>query len=494
MTRTLAVILLLSALLAGLYAWATPIGGAPDEHAHAEYVRIVAEEGRLPQLDVSRPRNRNTDKIYEAHQPPLYYAGAALAWHAFRTFGPDAAPWGARCFSVLAGLWGIYLIWRIARELCPGRPAIWHLAAAIAAFLPMRLHVTASVSNDSLAEATTSLALLCMIRALRGTWDTRRAALLGAAVGAALLAKLSAVMLLPAVLVTVYGASFKAPIAAPAEPPRGSRRKRRKTGATSAGDPSGTTPGPAAATRLFVRSGALVLGVVLLLAGWCFLRNQLLYGDPLGKQAFDWYFADTTRFEDWRRGGYTFAAYLQRKVFPTTFATFWGAFGHLDPSRPDLFMGAYGPGPPSAAWDYPPRSWIYPWLMAATLLGAAGFLLQSLTGAARRRRESQGNAGGLLTGEPASGALLGIHALFVTASFLNFNATYFQAQGRYLFPALAAWSLVLSQGWLAGCLPWREARRARCETGVALFCSAGMLLLAVYAGWFVVRPGFGLHP
>ena len=59
--------------------------------AHAEYVRIVAEEGRLPVLDLRTSSNAQDPNGYEAHQPPLYYALAAPAWRLAHAAGGGAA-------------------------------------------------------------------------------------------------------------------------------------------------------------------------------------------------------------------------------------------------------------------------------------------------------------------------------------------------------------------------------------------------------------------
>jgi hypothetical protein len=60
------------------------------------------------------------------------------------------------------------------------------------------------------------------------------------------------------------------------------------------------------------------------------------------------------------------------------------------------------------------------------------------------------------------------------AAFLRFNTEFFQAQGRYLFPAMAPIALGFAGGWLAW---WPERRRS---VGAALLIG-GMLALALYA-------------
>jgi hypothetical protein len=218
----------------------------------------------------------------------------------------------------------------------------------------------------------------------------------------------------------------------------------------------------------------------------------VLYGDPLGQRAFNWYFQDTVRWEDFRNGGYAYGDYLRKKVLRTGFATFWGAFGYLSEDRPDLFLGAYGEGPPGKLWGYPPRSWVYAimlWVVAAAALGGIVHVLRRRV-ASRHTDESRPAA-------PVLGVPV-LHAVFVFAAFFNFNATYFQAQGRYLFPAIAILSMGLAGGLLEGFrLSKAEGGRRKAEGGgpaiewvAAGGIVAGMLLLAGYALFGVVLPGF----
>jgi len=181
-------------------------------------------------------------------------------------------------------------------------------------------------------------------------------------------------------------------------------------------------------------------------------------------RVFNWYFEDTTLWADFRQLGWTFGRYLTQLVFPTAFATFWGAFGHLD--RPELFLGAMGKG-------YPPPSWVYPPLLVLVLVSVAGGLKWYI---GWRRAGCPPAPGAERLGVSA------LHAVFVAAAFLNFNATYFQAQARYLFPSLCILSLGLAGGWLE----WTR----RHEWPATALIGAGMLTLATYALFGVLVPAF----
>lgn len=472
----LLVILLLSAVLGLGFARSTPKGANPDEGAHLEFVRIVATEFRLPALNVEeRKQKKFADANYEAHQAPLYYLLAAPFYRVGEAVDATNGPTqGARLLSILIGLAGTTFIWLLAREMAPGRPGIWVAATAIAAFLPMRLSVAASVGNDILAEALGTWALLLMVRGVRGSWSRSNWVWLGVALGLALLAKQNSILLLPIAFFAVLFAAKRT------EP-----------------DPSATGMAADLNQPLFFRSGLTILGVAVLISGWWFVRNQVLYHDPLALQVFNEYFLDAPRFEAFKAGGYTYQSYLETKVFPTAFASFWGWFGYLLPKQANLALGAYGSGPPER-WGYPPKSWLYPILGQLLLVAALGVLVYAIR---KRLRPIKAE---VATGNPGARVGVGLliaHAAFVFGAFLNFNTTYFQAQGRYLLPAIATIALGMAGGWLE----WVRtpallstgddhergiARTQVWETVAGWAIAAAMLVLALYAYFGVLVPGF----
>ena len=136
---------------------------------------------------------------------------------------------------------------------------------------------------------------------------------------------------------------------------------------------------------------------------------------------------------------------------------------------------------------YPPRSWVYPLLGIALLIAVCGGVWYYQ----RQRRAGLGlgdrsYAHGAFPAEgavpPAKVGLLALHAVFVAAALLNLNATYFQGQGRYLFPAIGVFSMGLAGGWLE----WGRSR----ERLLSWVISGLMFLLGVYALFGVVLPGF----
>jgi hypothetical protein len=454
--RWLLAILAASGILGIGFAVVTPLGGAPDEGAHVRYVRYLLDEHKLPQLDLEfRKTHGHADDQYESHQPPLYYTLAVPVYAMGRAGGDRSAGMACRALSLLLGLLGTWLVWLIAREVSPNRPWLQIAATAFAALLPMRLAVNAAVGNDPTAEVTSSLTLLLLLRGIGGRWGFREAALTGVTLGAALLSKQNAILLFPPALVGVFLACQPRPV--------GSDPKQK-----------GGAPEPAPyPVKRFFATGFTVLCIALGIGGWWYVRNRLLYGDLLGHNLFNQYFADTPRWENFRNQGYSYLDYWRLLVLPTTVASFWGAFGHLDPNKPELFMGLYGEPP----YGYPPRSWLYPLLTLTAVASFVGCVKYYLTW-----RKSLPEPPAPIPATTHRIGVLALHAVFVAAALMNFNSTYFQGQGRYLFTAIAAISLATCAGWLE----WNRRR----EQTAAMVIVVAVIILGLYALFGVVTPAF----
>jgi 4-amino-4-deoxy-L-arabinose transferase-like glycosyltransferase len=427
------VILALYLALAVGYNLATPFGAPPDERPHAVYVEHLATRGSLPVL------RREQREAYEAHQPPLYYFLCVPAWWASRAL-PAGDPGGIwprektlRLVSTLIGAAGLLLIARLARRICAREEALTLGAMAFAAFLPMRLATAAAVGNDLLAELIFTATLLLLAASIREGVTARRTLSLGVVLGLGLLSKSTCYLLFPVAALGLALAASKDEYA------------------------GGKRPSP---VWRFLGAAAGAFAVALLVGGWWLARNERLYGEVFVARTFERYFQDTARPEFFLRR-MTFAEYLLFLVIPLTFRSFWGVFGHMQ-----ISMGTLTPAP------FMPPSWLYPLLVLPTLASVAG-----LARAYARRREMEAGARALW-------GLLVVTWLLVAAAFLRFNTAFFQAQGRYLFPAMAPIALLFTLG-LQSLGPRRWAGR------VALGTAGAMLLLALYALFGCIVPAFG---
>jgi len=300
--RFLLTLLLLTFAGLGLtYALATPCFESPDEWSHLSVIRYWIEH-RSPPPRVLAPRNeagRSETWYFEYHDPPLYYAPplyhslAALltSWAAMddlpyllvpspsweRGWVPESNsdPWNKNIFAHRAtetlaqsdtvraaallralslGLAAVtvWCAYELAHILWPdegdhkGRPYVALGAAAFVAFNPQFIALSIGVTNDNLLNALFALSLVGMLRGMRDGADWPRWAALGGLVGLGLLTKQSALLLLPLGLLAVAWQVT------------------------------------ASKWRQMLTNGVAFLTPALIVGGWWYARNWVLYRDPLG--------------------------------------------------------------------------------------------------------------------------------------------------------------------------------------------------------------------
>ncbi len=377
------IIVVAGVALAAGYALGVPPWNAADEPAHYNYVRHVATTGELPELKPGDwnsellerlksskfPSGQSVDSIaYESHQPPAYYLLAAPLYNATARFPLEERVAVLRLLSVVLSGITVLLAFLVVRSIFPEELPLQLAVSAFIAFLPMRSAIAGSISNDALTELVGTLLLLAMVQILRTGFRKGWALLLGLLLGVALLTKM-----------TVYGYVPLALLVALASPRQG------KNGGSS---------------RLSLLG--LTLAVALLVSGWWFVRNGMLYGttDLFAQQRHEQVVVGQPRFEqlDAATVGY----------FTTTlFQSFWGQFG---------WMGILMDGQ------------LYFVLKLVSALAAFGFVLFLA-------RVILGK-GPLTSHQKSSLAMMGLALAVAVAQLILYNLSFVQAQGRYLYPAL----------------------------------------------------------
>ena len=393
----LALIILTYLVVGTLFAVYTPAWQAPDEPAHYNYVRYLAEQGRFPVLqqgdyphdyleEIKRlhfPSELSIDPIrYEFHQPPLYYL---LATPVFRLFGGLLVP--LRLLSVALGGGLVYVAYRLALAVCPAQPALALGTAAFVAFVPMHVSMTAAVNNDTLAELLLALALWGLVRYLReeekngeGRMERRELASVGVLLGLGLLTKIYALI---AVVVGVAAVTL--------------RRWR---------DPR----------RIAGELAWLLIPVLVLVLPWL-ARNVAVYGwpDVVGLARHDEVVFGQTTTANWiAQHGWED---LIKEGLRRTYHSFWGKFG----------------------WMAVPMDWrIYLALGIFAAVAVAG-LVRELVAVSRQSKSWSRRS--------APAVLLLLSTLLTFLSYLWYNTRFMQFQSRYLFPALVPVGLALALGW-----------------------------------------------
>ena len=427
--------------IASLYAVFTPAWQTPDEPAHYNYIRDLAEKGQIPILqpgDYSQgyleeikarrfPTDMSIDPIrYESHQPPLYYVLAALV---YRLSGGRLI--ALRLLSVALG---VGLLWTIYRLLCialPGRQGLALGGTAFAAFLPQHVAMSAAVNNDILSEwilAGCAALSLAYLRSKRD-WRRDRWLLLALAllIGLGFLTKTTAYLAWPLALLAILWRGAKG-------------------------------------ARDWIQRLTLGLGPGVLLGLPWWIRNWLVYGpgDILGLRRHDLVVAGQPRTHEWlaQMG----LAELLRQASLTTFRSFWGQFGWMGvlmDSRIYLILAIVSAvvaiGCLVAVWET---------FRASKRLNSLSNS-ESTADLAREEHyhdnEDTPRTGHEGLAEKQTMVWMLIWLLLTIGTYVWYNLTFVQHQGRYLFPALPVWGLCFAIGldralrpsfsrWLAGLL------------------------------------------
>jgi 4-amino-4-deoxy-L-arabinose transferase-like glycosyltransferase len=137
--------------------------------------------------------------IYEAQQPPLYYALLAVPYRLFSATPLITRVWWLRLFTAVLASLVIPLGFLTAREILGDARAALAVTALIAS-MPELMLTVCRIGNDALAVVIGTLCLFLAFRSRAAEHRTQSAALLGIGTGLALLTKAYFLALLPPLL------------------------------------------------------------------------------------------------------------------------------------------------------------------------------------------------------------------------------------------------------------------------------------------------------
>jgi hypothetical protein len=353
------------------------------------------------------------------------------------------------------------------------------LAAALVAFNPQFLFISALVTNDTLLVTLSAMLLWLAVR--RTTNDERRTTndersipirpvfvnslAMGLVLGLALITKQSAIILAPIAFLAVLEQSRSGSMPMSrrvAEWPSG--RVNAITSLRRLVTPS--PDHPAAPLRVVLVNLFIFVGVTLLVSGWWYARNWRLYGDLFGLAAFQSEFLtqpfDATSAAAW------IAALAQLH------GSLWARFGWM---------------------NVLPPAWVVGFFIALELAALVGLFRRWLTKDERRKAKDES-----LDLRPSSFVfrlwrwwpilLLPLLAFGWVVSFA-LTAGLVAWQGRLLFPALPALAILLAFGFA------KVTGKGQKEKGFDLFTFYLLpFALAALAAWLpfgVIRPAYPLH-
>ncbi len=283
-------------ILCGIYTWATPPLEASDELWHIGMIDWIANNGQLP---VQEPGVK-TAYEQEGSQPPLYYLIGALLvsgidrsdFDTVRQANPHAvagvpgyvgnknlvlhdtphpalqgsvlAVYIVRLFSILCACVTVIAIYATAREIGVWQPALPILATVLTAFNPMFLFISSSANNDNLVTAFNSVVIWQMVVMIKQVqFSTRRSFAIALLITLASLTKLSGLVLMPFVGLAAVWVLLRPQFYAMR---------------------NGQNLFSRLEWRGFFMFIFLIGSVWVVVAGWWYLRNVMLYGELVGTQ------------------------------------------------------------------------------------------------------------------------------------------------------------------------------------------------------------------
>lgn len=397
-----------------------------DAHAHLAYIDYLIEHLSPPTAAYG----------FSTYHPPVFHALTALLV-GFAGASPETSmgPAVYRVVPMGAGFATVALTFVVARWIWPGETLRPSLAVATAGLLPMNVYMATYVSNEALHATWVSLALTIATAFILAPRPVRaRAVALGGVLGLGLLTKFTSLAVAPLIAAS-------------------------------------------AAARLWLIDGrgvlraagtaSTILALAFAVAGWFYVRNWLLFGDPLV-----WNLDVPGAATWWMLPGFhTADAYLRfgaslEYPFFSGFESFWdGVYSTL--WGDGLVAGMIRIATRHPYWRYDYMTLVYPLAVPATALFGFGFLrllVESMRAGSNARRL-------VLTMMTTLPFVLSFSLLLITLR-LPF---YAQAKAPYVLATTLPLALCAAEG-----LAWLPRRLA---------ATAARPWLAPYFAWLATLAG-----
>lgn len=416
-------------VLSGLRAIATPPFSPPDETAHVAYAFALLE-WEIPHIatfpdDLPVPGMVEGLSTWTANHPPGPYALMALPLWAGEAAGqPLAGFWAARLLNVLGAAIAVVLSARIAATIMPTRPRAVVGTAAIAALVPYFGQIAGTAYTDGLALAPTVALLAVAVDVLvRGPSRGRLIWLVA-------LSAMAAIVRAPAVVLVLLAGIAWGVSQLLHRRDRLRARLRRAVG------------------------GAALLGLgAFAAAGWFYLGNLAIYGDPTGSEAlFELHSRDP-------RGGY-WARLTAAGTYTFQELQLWSKVEGLPADRAYVIPGVH-------------LVWLHRVVLAGLSLGVASGVWH----VARTRLRGQGPT-------VAAWVLLAVWWWALLAMMVQFVTGGGAPHARYLWPAFTGPAMLLAVGLDVLRLPLpRRLGTIGGSLPVGLWTGVGALVWANLYGW-----------
>jgi 4-amino-4-deoxy-L-arabinose transferase-like glycosyltransferase len=352
-----------------------PFNKAPDEVAHFGLESFMAQYGRLPVSGEAKLAALvGPYSVYYGALPPLPYILGSLGVALATAIGSLQPYLFARLVSAACGMGTVFVSYKLACAMFPKNKLLQVSVPLTVLLIPQASFIFSYVNNDAFTIFAISLFYYCTIDIVNQGWTLKKAIRLGVVLGLSLLSK-----------------------------------------------PNGYIVGPLAMV-LFLSEGKRLVKTIkywltagisaLLVSGWWFVRNYLLYnGDFLGIHTT----SITTVPTSYHNKGFTLVGFLRHSPFVEwSFKSSLAVFDYMTVFLP---------------------KWYYSLMLILALLGLIGLILAICIGK---------------NGPKHRNLIIFYFALaIILATALSIWSSYnndFQAQGKYLYTAFLPFVILFSYG------------------------------------------------
>ena len=370
-----------------LWAYVQDLNISPDELMRYQIPEYICKYGRLPHGGEEAIRHPLWGISY-GFSPILSYMISAVFMKVTGLFttSPQALLMSARMVSTLFGVGTVWCAIRIGKKLF-AKSFYSNLFIVLVALLPQAVFITSYVNNDSMAIFSTALIVFMWICGMESNWSYK--ACIGLAIGISIcaLSYYNAYGFILCSIILFFMSYWL------------SNRQDKNV-------------------KEFLKKGCLISIIVLLLTGWWFIRNYIIYdGDILGLSISNQYakdyaapeFKPSNRATSANQGLSLYNMLFKQGWLMVVYRSFIGCFGFMAYNLP--------------TWMYA----VYTIIFGGGLIGCVINTVPIL----RIRKNSKWNNRAILSGIMLTSCII--------PNLLNMYYSYtsdFQPQGRYSLPML----------------------------------------------------------
>ena len=409
--RLVTLLIIFATLNALLWSFVrVPGSGGPDEESHFNVIESMVTTGGLATFN-GYPAGKFAQgpvRAQVAHELTPNFTAIPVAL-AVGMIGSENYTFNvhvARLFMVVLYTITLSLSYLTLRRLFPRSPIAPICGVSVMCTVPMFTLVHTYYNNDAPAITASTFTIFALVRASQSDFAFRDTLLLGAALALVSLHKYTGFLVFPATLLLVTWHFYNRPVP-------------------------------------LLRTAAVALGIAALFASWWYIRNWLLYGDPIGV-AYTQAAVDATGgapIPPRARGLSPIDFATHTDWLSENFATFWAGYG-----REHLKL-------PGAA---------YLTFLALIATGLIGLVVRLARSASAGR----------------TGVALRIIAVMATMHlglwFVSFWSSYtvdVAVHGRYVFPTFLAFIVLMTVG-LSEALRWTRIPSMALVTTIPIMVAA----------------------